>query len=120
MTLGQCTPIIRIFDVAKAEEFYLGFLGFVIDFQHRFEPDAPLYMGIARDGCRLHLSEHHGDASPGCAVRVAVDGIEAYHAELIARGYRYCRPGVEPMPWGDREMRVADPFGNRIVFFEST
>ena len=28
MTLGPITPILRIFDEAKAREFYVGFLGF--------------------------------------------------------------------------------------------
>src|SRR6185295_19052023 len=31
----------------------------------RFEPDLPLYMQVSRDRCVLHLSEHHGDCSPG-------------------------------------------------------
>ena len=87
MKLGQPTPILRIFDEAKAREFYLDFLGFAVVFEHRFGPGMPLYMGVRRDGCVLHLSEHHGDASPGAA-----------------------------MPWGTRDMAVADPFGNRLTF----
>ena len=41
-------PIFRIFDVAKAHEFYLGYLGFKIDWEHRFEPGMPLYTQISR------------------------------------------------------------------------
>ena len=33
-------PILRIFDVAKADEFYQGYLGFKVDWDHRF--DRPL------------------------------------------------------------------------------
>ena len=33
----------RIFDVAEADEFYLGFLGFTVDWDHRFDENAPLY-----------------------------------------------------------------------------
>ena len=36
-------PILRIFDVPKAEEFYQGFLGASVDWDHRFEPGSPLY-----------------------------------------------------------------------------
>jgi hypothetical protein len=36
---------------------------------HRFAPDLPLYMQVSRDGSVLHLSEHHGDCSPGAANR---------------------------------------------------
>ena len=63
-----------MFDVAKAREFYLGFLGFSVDWEHRFEPELPLYMQVARGDCRLHLSEHHGDGAPGANVRIAIEG----------------------------------------------
>ncbi|MGC4006656.1 MAG: glyoxalase superfamily protein [Pirellulales bacterium] len=61
-------PILRIFDEAKAREFYLGFLGFSIDWEHRFDERAPLYMQISLAGCVLHLSGHHGDCCPGSTV----------------------------------------------------
>src|SRR5437764_861107 len=66
----RTVPILRSFDEAKAREFYLGFLGFGVDWEHRFEPDAPLYMQVSRDGIIFHISEHHGDGSPGVHVRV--------------------------------------------------
>ena len=68
-TFGNTTPVLRIFDAPKAREFYLGYLDFVVVFEHRFEPGMPLYMGVSRGNCVLHLSEHHGDASLGAAVR---------------------------------------------------
>ena len=43
MKLGKTTPILRIFDEAKAKEFYVDFLGFKVDWEHRFEPGLPLY-----------------------------------------------------------------------------
>ena len=54
---ASVTPTLRIFDVRKAREFYLDFLGFKIDFEHRFEPDVPLYMGLSLGSAVLHLSE---------------------------------------------------------------
>jgi hypothetical protein len=66
----QVIPILRIFDVPKADEFYLGFLGFSIDWDHRFDENAPLYRQVSRNGLVLHLSEHHGDGSPGARLRV--------------------------------------------------
>jgi len=115
---NSVVPILRIFDVAKADEFYLGFLGFRIDFDHRFDDNAPLYRGISRDGLILHLSEHHGDGSPGARIRVMMQGVEAFHREISSKGYRYMRPGLETMPWGTRETGVVDPFGNQIRFCE--
>jgi catechol 2,3-dioxygenase-like lactoylglutathione lyase family enzyme len=111
----ECNPILRIFDETKAREFYCGFLGFDVTFEHRFEPGMPLYLGLARDGLHLHLSEHHGDASPGSNMFVVTRNIRAFHAELMAKHYTFNRPGLEEVPWG-LQLQVHDPFGNRIRF----
>lgn len=115
---GSVTPILRIFDIARAREFYLDFLGFAIEFEHRFAPDLPLYMSVVRDGCVLHLSEHYGDACPGSAVRIRVKEIEALHADLLGQQRRFARPGLETTPWNSREVRLTDPFGNKLTLFE--
>jgi catechol 2,3-dioxygenase-like lactoylglutathione lyase family enzyme len=117
VTFQKPIPILRIFDVAKAREFYCDFLGFTVTMEHRFEPDLPLYMAVERDGLEFHLSEHHGDASPGSTTFVWMTDIAAYHAELTSTNYRYGRPGIDRLPWGD-QMEVHDPFGNRIRFCE--
>jgi hypothetical protein len=114
----NAVPILRMFSVEKAREFYLGFLGFSVDWEHRFDAAAPLYMQISRGGLRLHLSEHHGDGTPGTAIRVEMSGIEIYHREIMAKGYGYMRPGLETTPWDTREMNVIDPFGNQLRFAE--
>jgi catechol 2,3-dioxygenase-like lactoylglutathione lyase family enzyme len=111
-------PILRIFDIAKANEFYGGFLGFHVDWDHRVDPDSPLYRQISRGNLILHLSEHHGDGCPGARIRVTMQGIEAFHREIAAKGYRYMRPGLERTPWGTLETGVIDPFGNLIRFCE--
>ncbi|KAF2012604.1 glyoxalase/bleomycin resistance protein/dioxygenase [Aaosphaeria arxii CBS 175.79] len=113
------TPILRIFSIPKADEFYLDYLGFTTDWSHRFSPDLPLYRQVSRGGLVLHLSEHHGDGSPGVHVRVTMTGLEAFHAELEGKKYGYLRPGIEEgHAEGAREMAVMDPFGNRITFCE--
>jgi catechol 2,3-dioxygenase-like lactoylglutathione lyase family enzyme len=114
----QTVPILRIFSVDKAREFYLDFLGFALDWEHRFADGLPLYMQVSRGALCLHLSEHHGDACPGSTVFVRMRGVEGLHRELTAKTYRYLRPGVERAPWGARVMEVTDPFGNRVRFNE--
>lgn len=116
MALRTVVPILRIFDEAKAREFYVGFLGFQVDWEHRFELGLPLYLQVSRDGCVLHLSEHHGDCCPGAAMRIEVDDIDALHTELSAKLYGYARPDIDDTPWGSRDMSVKDPFGNRLTF----
>ncbi|KAK5994808.1 hypothetical protein PT974_03192 [Cladobotryum mycophilum] len=111
-------PILRIFDITKAEEFYQNYLGFTVDWDHRFDENTPLYRQISRGGLILHLSEHHGDGSPGSNIRVMMEsGIAEYHKELTAKQYRYMRPGLdEGVGPGSLEISVIDPFGNRIAF----
>jgi catechol 2,3-dioxygenase-like lactoylglutathione lyase family enzyme len=110
-------PILRMFDERKAREFYCDFLGFTVEFEHRFEPNLPLYMGVRRAGLYLHLSEHPGDASPGSTVFVAMTGVHPFQHELSEKNYGYGRLGVERAPWGE-VLEVHDPFGNRIRFCE--
>ena len=113
ITATRVVPILRMFSVEKAREFYVDWLGFAVDWEHRFDPQAPLYMQVSRAGLVLHLSEHHGDCSPGATVFVHMTGLTDLLAELAAKPYRYYRPGIEPVPWG-RQIQLTDPFGNRL------
>ena len=119
MGFGSTTPILRSFDEAKAKEFYVDFLGFQVDWEQRHEPTLPLYMQLSLDGCVIHLSEHHGDCSPGATLRIHATALETYQQELIAKKYGNARPGLQRMPWGSTEMSVPDPFGNRLVFTDT-
>ena len=77
------------------------------------------YMQVSRGELVLHLSECHGDASPGSTAFVPMKNIHAFHAEPHAKKYRYLNPGIEQLPWG-RVLGVTDPFSNRIRFCERT
>jgi hypothetical protein len=118
MQVRQTIPILRIFDVAKAREFYIDFLGFTVDWEHRFDDAAPLYLQLSRGGLVLHLSEHHGDACPGSTVFVWMSGLEEFHREITAKNYGYLRPGIERTFYNALCVEVTDPFGNRIRFNE--
>ena len=115
----QTVPLLRIFDVEKAKEFYVGFLGFAIDWEHRFDERAPLYMQVSRAGRVLHLTEHHCACTPGSTVFVRMRGIEELHREITAKDDGFLRPGLEPTFHDSLGMEVTDPFGNRIRFDQS-
>lgn len=113
-------PIFRMFDYDKAIEFYVDWLGFKIDWKHGVE-GVPVYMQLSLQGVQFHLSEHHGDASPGSQFRVEYfTGLKAFHEQLIAKQYKYNCPGLEVPEWNTNsiEMTVNDPFLNRITFVE--
>ena len=119
IAFAKTIPLLRIFSVEKAREFYLDYLGCTADWEHRFEPALPLYMQVSRNGLTLHLTEHHGDCTPGAKVFVQMTGIAELHAELAAKGYNYLRPGLERAPWGATTLTLTDPFMNCILFSES-
>jgi len=110
-------PVLRIFDILKTKEFYIDWLGFAIDWEHRFGENFPLYMQVSKDNIKLHLSEHHGDCCPGAKVFIEYTGnLAGYQASLAAKDYRYFKPGLEKAPWDALTMQVTDPFGNRLLF----
>ena len=112
-TFERVVPVLRIFDVGKAKDFYVGYLGFTVDWEHRFSDTAPLYFQVSRDGLVLHLSEHHGDGTPGTVVYVATKGVREYHAELRSKEYPYLNPGFETDEIGTC-ITLLDPFGNSL------
>ncbi len=116
--LQTVIPLVRIFDVPKAKEFYLDFLGFTLDWEHHFDDNSPAYMQVSRDGLVLHLTEHYGDCCPGSTVFVWMTGIDEFHRQLIAKNYKNLRPGLETTFYGAKCVETIDPFGNRIRFNE--
>ena len=115
-------PIFRIFDYDKAIEFYVGWLGFTVDWEHEFEPGTtPKYLQVSLRDIIIHLSEHHGDGSPGSHINIDdFENLVAYNRELNAKKYKYGRPGLEVPEWNEKaiNMTVHDPFGNQITFGE--
>ncbi len=107
-------PILRSFSEEKAKEFYRDYLGFTVDWEHRFEPGTPLYMQVSRGTLTFHLSEHHGDAVPGAGIYVEMTGLRALLEELQVKGYKYQRPEMQETDWGTYIVTLTDPFGNRI------
>ncbi|MDB5235948.1 MAG: hypothetical protein JWR44_2941 [Hymenobacter sp.] len=118
--MATVKPILRIFDYDKALAFYGAWLGFQVDWEHRPE-GSPAYLQVSLGDITLHLSEHHGDCTPGA--RVFVDdfqGLQPFHQQLLAKEYKHNRPGLAT-PFYDHtalEMTVIDPFGNRLTFVE--
>jgi catechol 2,3-dioxygenase-like lactoylglutathione lyase family enzyme len=108
-------PILRTFPGSEALHFYVDYLGFRLDWEHRFDDGAPLYRQVSRDGCVLHLSEHHGDGTPGSAVRILVTDVHELQRRLEADPTYPLRIGVTEEEWGS-DLVVPDPFGNRLLF----
>ena len=122
MHFSKTTPILRILDEAQAKSFYVDYLGFHIDWEHRFGEGYPLYLQVSQGGCVLHLSAHTGDCSTGAAMRIETDALDSLHQRLAASTAATVpdpRPAIQDMPWGSRDLSVIDPFGNRLTFTSS-
>src|SRR5262245_8935180 len=92
-------PRLRIVDVERAKEFYAGFLGFSVDWEHHFEDNAPPSLPVSRARLVLHLPEHHGDCCPGPLEGTPAGGAGARFREL---------QGVHrPEGWAGRDQDAA-------------
>ncbi|WP_176562266.1 glyoxalase superfamily protein [Mycolicibacterium palauense] len=109
-------PVFRSLDETRAREFYVDYLHFSIEWEHRFDRAAPLYLRLRRDRFVLDLSEHHGDGTPGSTVWVPVGDVAALQEELRATGYPRMNPGIDADSPGGPTMDVIDPFSNTIRF----
>lgn len=118
MIVQKVIPVLRIFDYKKAVEFYVDWLEFKIDWEHTFEDNTPIYMQVSREGITLHLTEHHGDSTPGARVYIECIGLKEYHKLLIDKKYKNNKPGLEKAFYDAWCMEVIDPFGNRLTFNE--
>jgi catechol 2,3-dioxygenase-like lactoylglutathione lyase family enzyme len=109
------TPQFRITDARRSLAFYVDGLGFQVDWEHRFEPGFPVFMQLTRAGQSIILTEHAGDCQVGGAAYFVIPDVDASYNDFLARGVVPTHPPAT-MPWGQREMVVTDPDGNRLRF----
>lgn len=115
-TFGGGVPVLRVQEAALAYPFYLDFLGFVREWEHRFEPGMPVYARIRRGDTVLDLSEHHGDGTPGSVVWIPVADVAGLRRELVTRPTAPVRPGIDADAPGGPTLTVIDPYGNTLRF----
>ncbi|WP_432563051.1 glyoxalase superfamily protein [Kineococcus sp. SYSU DK003] len=113
---GPGVPVLRVMSAKVALGFYGDYLGFTLDWEHRYAPGFPLYMQVSRGQTVLHLSEHHGDGSPHGVVWIAVADVHALHTELHTHPTAPARPGVDIESPGGPTLEVIDPYGNVLRF----
>jgi len=104
-------PILCVRDVGASIRYYVEQLGFSLQFSWG-EPLS--FAGVQRDGFEVMLCLD-GQGQPGTWFTVWVDDVDALHEEYVASGADVRRAPVD-LPWGVREMNVADPDGHRIRF----
>ncbi len=106
-------PTFRITSYARSKLFYVDGLGFQIDWEHRFEPELPVFMKISRDGLALFLTEHSADCALGGLIHFYVLDVDSWYAEFQQKGIPVSAPPSETVQ-GLRDMTVIDPDGNKL------
>jgi catechol 2,3-dioxygenase-like lactoylglutathione lyase family enzyme len=122
MTMGtfefKAIPTFGVRDYDTAIDFYIDFLGFRIDWEHRFEPNGPIYMQISKNGLVLHLSESKRFEKNVIAF-VETKNISGFHKELQERNPTRRIPDIEQTKWKTLQLEIEDPFGNLLRFNEN-
>jgi catechol 2,3-dioxygenase-like lactoylglutathione lyase family enzyme len=105
-------PALRVVSWERSRAFYVDILGCAVDWEHRFGPDFPVFAQISRGGMTLYLSEHAGDCEVGGLVYLYVEDVDAWHREIIEKGFD--TPFPQDQEFGLRDFRVHDPDGNQL------
>lgn len=119
--LRSSIPVLRMLDESMAKAFYVDFLGFKTDWEHRFgdEKQSPLYLQIHQGESVLHLNGHADEQTPPSEVRIPVKGLQEYCNYLGSKQCEFPKPEVvDPRYEGrDTDMNMLDPSGNHLVFW---
>lgn len=121
-------PVLRVFDEAKAKEFYVDFLGFTLDFGGPAGgPGTDFYGQVSRPGTTLHLSQSPYDPGPGATIDIWLAGLDEVRQELLnfvlSKNIRIFGPAISvpeivDVHWGARVLVISDPFGNHLRLSE--
>ena len=114
-------PVLRMFDESAAKAFYVDYLGYNIDWEHRFNEDSssPLYMQVSQGDSIIHLNGHATEETPAAEVRIPVAGLDEYCEYLRAKDDTHSKPSVVDPRYEGRntDMNIYDPFENYLVFW---
>ena len=117
--MERAYPVLRIDAYEEAKSYYIDFLGFNTDFEWRHAEDFPVYMGISRGGLGLHLSEHRGAAAGPGAAYLQVENVHDLYVELKGKKSDMTEELID-QAWGSTELKLIDPFDNRLTFTSPT
>lgn len=109
--LSSPRPILNVHDLQASFRYYRDQLGFEVDWEHGDPPD---FGSVSRGDAIVFLCEGC-QGTPGGWMMVFARDVDALHAEFAGADAKI-RMAPKDMPWGIREMHVADLDGNVIRF----
>ena len=119
VALARPRFVIAVQDLARSAAWYSDVLGFQVH-----EVGDPGWRWFQRDACVI-LAGECPDALPAVSpgdhayfAYIEIDGIDAFHAEVVARGAGTIKP-LRDEPWGMREFGIRTIDGHRMMFGEA-
>ncbi|ESQ76651.1 glyoxalase superfamily protein [Asticcacaulis sp. AC402] len=105
------SPVFHVSDLDQALKFYRDGLGF--DEEFRFDT----YVGLRLGEIGLHLAENRDNGRPlgGGTVYVVCDAVDAYYAQITAKGIIAIQPPMDQL-YRMRDFILRDTDGNQISF----
>jgi len=112
-TIARIAPELPCDDLNKAVQNYEQKLGFKVVLRL---PDNK-YAIVERDGVAIHLFAVAGPQPSAVGVHIFTSDLDQLYSELELSGATITQ-GIERKPWGNRDFRVRDEFGNELKFTE--
>jgi uncharacterized glyoxalase superfamily protein PhnB len=109
--LSRIAPELPAGGLSASIEYYVQRLGFSLAVEMEG------YAIVERDGVAIHLFEDAGRKHSAAGIHLFTPDLEELFAEFEAHGAKIVQP-IERKPWGNREFRVKDEFGNELKFTE--
>jgi uncharacterized glyoxalase superfamily protein PhnB len=111
--LLRIAPELPASNLGAAIEHYEQKLGFRVAMQM---PDGD-YAIVERDDIAIHLFQDDKRSHSPVGIHIFTPDLDALYNELRQRSARLSQ-GIERKPWGNRDFRLKDDFGNEIKFTE--
>ena len=111
----RINPVLSVHDVGASVRYWVEQLGFRREFSWG---DPMTFAGVTRDGIEVMFCQD-GQGHAGTWMTIWVDDVDVLFDELRS-GAADIRHAPVDLPWGVREMNVADPDGHRIRFSTAT
>lgn len=110
--LARIAPELPASDIERAVHYYEQKLGFEVALRM---PENG-YAIVEREGVAIHLFAD-GASRSAVGVHIFTPDLEQLFAEFRGNGAEITQ-AIEKKPWGNREFRVRDEFGNELKFTE--
>lgn len=120
MNIKLAIPVLHVSEIDRSLGFFCEKLGFKREWSYSQSDNAPnpMYVGLQKENTWIHLSSFPGDGISGAVTVFVVENVDALFEEFKSKGIEFV---LEPydQTWGNREMYLDDPDGNKLRFVQS-